>query len=323
MKAKLISVAFCIVGLILVGPLLNEIGSFLACVLRILGSVLFFVLAACFWRVKQEKGENLRQAIWVKIKQGWIWFSEKSEKDSFKAALTTTEIITFVLVALGFWFDYDQGKLVETQIFASNAIAISQLAEQSLWESPGGGNRSSYQILESLQNDDNLGKPELRAAAELQIKKVKDLYRNDLLNPFVQELDAICENSVPPCSSPRKWEPTEGFNAENVFGHLKDEKLWTERARAAFILRSIGTTKNNIGSEAPKKLYEKLIYFMREENEPSLLVSKMAFDTYRSLVDDKEEDTDVFDFERVIKDSENPQKQAEILKKIELKFSLK
>lgn len=325
-KRKYAAVGFFIFGLILVDPLLMKVSSFLVCVLRILGAILLFVLSACFWRSKEGEEVNLIRAIPVEIGKVWIWCGKKYNEPPFKTTLKILEIATFIIVALGFWFDFEQGKLVETQIFASNGISISRLAEQSQWRdevgNPTMGDRSSYIILASLQNDDNLGKPELKAVAELQIKRVKDLYKNDLLNPIVQDFRAICKKPYSKCPYPEQREPFEGFDADNVFRCLRDEKLWTERARAAFMLRNIEKASTN-EHVTPEGLYKKLIDHMREKNEPSLLVSKMAFDTYRLLVGDEEKNVDVFDFERAIKVWEDPRSRTKMIKKIELKFPLK
>ena len=99
-------------------------------------------------------------------------------------------------------------------------------------------------------------------------------------------------------------------NAKNVFYHLT-ERIWTERARAACLLRNIKTAqyKDQVDKE---KFLETLVFLMKEENEKSLFVSKMALDTYSELTGFQL--SGVFDFDGAINDWKNLDRKKEILK---------
>ncbi len=180
---------------------------------------------------------------------------------------------------------------------------IRQLGERAEWNNSYGGDRQSYLTLISWEQ--TINESQLKKLISSEIEKLKDQYRNSATSLIVEQLPAICvfitKPNVEPCSEGR--EPSRGFSAKNVLDHLDRNKYsyWTERARAAYLLRHIDTSPNK-DSVRIQDVYEWLIKVMKEENENSLLVSKMALDTYASLTN--YELKQVFDFEGAIKDWE-------------------
>lgn len=228
---------------------------------------------------------------------------------SYLANIAT--IIVFPLLVIQIRAGNEQAKLVKNQVFISNAISILQLADQSLWSSQG-GNRSSYLILIALQKE--IKEQDLKNAIELQIKRITTFYKNSVMIPYAENVPVICQLAPSPCS--KGLEPSKGFNAQNVIDHLDINRysFWSERARAACLLRNIATAqgKEELNNDRikKKKLYEQLIRIMQKENEPSLFVSRMALVAYSELTAYQEKN--VFDFEGARKDWEK--RREEILK---------
>jgi hypothetical protein len=171
---------------------------------------------------------------------------------------------------------------------------IRELNIQALWpNSSYGGNRQSYLIL--LNWKVKVKNPEIKKLIYGAIKNIESYYATDIMTLFIERQIAICKYSVPPCSE--GYEPPIGYNAKNVFEHLS-RPLWTERARAACLLRNIETSSHKDQIDK-KELCSKLINLMKE-NENSLFVSKMAFETYKSLTGFSS--PGVFDFDKAIED---------------------
>jgi hypothetical protein len=188
--------------------------------------------------------------------------------------------------------------------------------ELSMWY-PDGGNRQSYQILLSWEKDEKTD-PALKKLISSEIKRVQEDYYTAPLRRFVDNEDGrgvswVCKitgSEAKECSN--GIEPSKGFDAANVLNHLyktSPETPWQEYARAACILRNIQTAynKNNLDK---KKLFERLVSLMGED-ERSLCVSKMAFETYKDLTGFSSDK--VFDFEGATKDWVD--RQEEILKR--------
>lgn len=188
---------------------------------------------------------------------------------------------------------------------------IEKLKNESMWSVEGfqQGDRRSYLRLLSWLNEreDGVTKDLLTTA----IEEINAAYATDVMLLHIEPIHNprgwwICKESADPCAA--GFEPSEGFNAKNVFNHL-DRPLWQERGRAASIIRNIRTAthKDLVGKE---QLFGKLLDRMNPEKENSLFVAKMALETYKDLTGFSSDG--VFDFEGAIKDWEK--RKEEILK---------
>jgi len=194
----------------------------------------------------------------------------------------------------------NQTEVLKDQVILSNHISLLQLADQATrWGDIYGGKRTSYSSLLIWEN--KIKDTEVKKAISSEIKNIKRIYRDNhgVMKYKVKNIKAICKRKTKPSPlpCPEGFEPSTGYDAENVFKHLGGD-LWTERARAACLLKDIETAQYE-GKVDRVELYDTLVNLMKEENESSLCVSKMALDTYASLTG--YEIKDVFDFEGAIK----------------------
>lgn len=216
---------------------------------------------------------------------------------------------------------------VNNSSFYPTLETIHQLGNLSLWTNAG-GNRQSYQTLLSWEKDKAIDS-NLKAHITSEIKKI---WENYYLYPIIRAIDNengrwiewgwICKVKGDPkekvCA--RGIEPPEGFDAANVLAHLyktNPETPWQEHARAACILRNIKTAYNKgdlKDSRGKEKFFGRLIALM-SENERSLCVSKMAFETFRVLTEFTPESNDPFAFQEAIDHWNDPENRKAILEK--------
>jgi len=253
--------------------------------LSLLLAVLIISIIRLLWHLKQVNRETLSP-------------EEKRDKkiDTFAKYVT---ICAFVIITFTFILNYHQSKLVRREISLSTHISILQLIDQAMWQH-NGGNRSSYLILKKLQKD-----PQLKKSLDLQISNIENSYEGVITKIYVERLPVVCNYVTTPGGLPcsEGLATKDNLQIFNLINHLNPKlaPLWQERAKAAYLLRFIENAKDYDAykEEAKRKqIYEELINRMKEENEVSLLVSKMALDTYRSLT--KSKSGGVFDFESVI-----------------------
>lgn len=199
---------------------------------------------------------------------------------------------------------------LKNQSFVANIAKITQLGNLSLWNNKYGGHRQSYEDLLSWKNNET--DPKIKNQISIEIKTIQSTYSPDILTLWIERPIAICKFITEPNVRPCDWgfESPTGYDAKNVFNHLT-RPLWTERARAACLLRNIKTAqkKDQINKE---ELYDKLVALMKKENENSLFVNTMALYTYAELT--RFSPSEIFDFEGAIKDWEKPERKEEILK---------
>lgn len=198
------------------------------------------------------------------------------------------------------------------QSFVFNVAKISQLGDLASWHNKFGGQRQGYEELLSWKKKES--SPEIKKKISAEIERLEEIYDPRIMVPTIEQLISICKfitkPNVPACAL--GMEPPTGYDAQNVFHHLT-EKIWTERARAACLLSNIKTSQNKDQIDKEKeKLFDALVFLMKEENEKSLFVSKMALYTYSQLTGFSP--PGVFDFEDAINDWENPERKKEILK---------
>ncbi len=198
----------------------------------------------------------------------------------------------------------------EDQSFVFNVAKISQLGDLASWNNKFGGLRQSYEELLSWHKRE--GNIKIKERIFTEIKRLEEIYDPRIMLPTIEQPVAICKFITEPNVSPCAWgmEPPIGYDAGNVLHHIT-EKIWTERARAACLLRNIKTSqhKDKINKE---ELFDKLTSLMKQENENSLFVSKIALYTYSQLTGFSS--SGVFDFEGAINDWRNPERKKEILK---------
>lgn len=177
---------------------------------------------------------------------------------------------------------------------------IANYRKRAEWLNDYGGDRRSYEIL--LSWEEKIKNPEISGILLTEMERLKSVYGADIMTIVIENNRSICKFITEPGVSPRAegFEPPIGYNARNVFQHL-DRPIWTERARAACLLRNIEKSPNK--DEVDKKeVCEKLVNLMKKEKENSLFVSKMAFETYKNLTGFYS--LGVFDFGKAIKDWE-------------------
>ncbi|MDO8675351.1 MAG: hypothetical protein Q7K71_04460 [Candidatus Omnitrophota bacterium] len=199
---------------------------------------------------------------------------------------------------------------LEGQSFIFNVAKISQLGDLSSWHNKYGGQRQSYEELLSWGKKENSS--EIKKKISVETERLEEIYDPRIMIPTIEQPISICkfitQPNIPACA----WglEPPTGYDAKNVFHHLT-ERIWTERARAACLLRNIRTSqyKDQIDKE---KLFDTLVSLMKEENEKSLFVSKMALNTYSELTGFSP--SGVFDFDGAINDWKSMERKKEILK---------
>lgn len=199
---------------------------------------------------------------------------------------------------------------LENQSYTLNIAKITQQGDLSSWHNKYGGQRQSYEELLSWEKKER--NPEIKNKISAEIDRLEEIYDPRIMVPTIEQHNSICKfitkPNVPACA----WgfEPPIDYDAKNVFHHLT-EKIWTERARAACLLRNIRTSRNK--DEVNKEeLFNRLIERLDPEKEKSLFVAKMAFETYKYLTGFRPESNEVFGFEDVIEDWE--QRKEEILK---------
>jgi hypothetical protein len=189
---------------------------------------------------------------------------------------------------------------------------ISQLGARSSWRNASGGDRRSFEILLSfMQTTDH----KIKEILNSEMEAIKSFYNISDLIFFIENPISICKNVRPgerACS--QGFEPAIGYNADNVFNHLIDRPLWTERARAACLLRNIRDSKNTDKDKIinnKEEFYNKLISLLDGEKENSLFVSVMALNTYKELT--RYPGSGIFDFAGAIEDWNNPDRKKSIL----------
>ena len=118
------------------------------------------------------------------------------------------------------------------------------------------------------------------------------------MGQMIEQQGIVCKQHIKPCQS----EPIRGFSAKNVFGHL-DIKTYPDclsRAGAAYRLKYIETAQER-EAVTKQEILESLIFIIKNDN--SLLVAKIALDTYSELTGFSP--VDIFDFENAMRDCEN------------------
>ncbi len=201
-------------------------------------------------------------------------------------------------------------KIAKTKLATNNLTLTPEIIDKLTakvirWRDYTGGDRASYEILLSNKNKSNT--PEIAKLLSSSMKNIENNYASDVMAYLVARLPAVNKFGCPP--NPHEWAPITGFNARSVMNHLT-RYYWTERARAARLLANIktATDRNQIDK---LELYNKLTKLM-EEDEISLVASKMALNTYSQLVGFKP--SGVFDFEGAIKDWKTLERRKKILK---------
>lgn len=189
----------------------------------------------------------------------------------------------------------------------STNLDISQLADRALWEGTNEcGDRSVYNELQRCYEEiKDFG---LRAEYANQINRIKNDYKTSILGPRAKATRSVCREGT--MNGDRcVIEPEKGFSAKNVIDHLDQSKYprCTSRLRAAALLQNIDTSK---GKKDMKKAIRLLVFIL--ENDPSLLVSKLALDRYSQFTGYSP--LDVFDFDDALKDWDK--RKIEILKEI-------
>ena len=236
----------------------------------------------------------------------WLWHLKKIKREGFSLIRKRDKkidilakyvtICVFPVIVFTFILNYHQSRLVQREVTLSTHISILQLISQAMWQH-NGGSRSSYLILKKMQKD-----PQLKKTLDLEISNIESSYEGVIVNNFVENLSAVC-NSVTtglPCSEGLATK--DNLQIFNLINHLNPKlaPLWIERAKAAYLLRFIKNAKDYDNyKDKMKEVYDELINCMKEENEVSLLVSKMALDTYAQLIDFKP--ANAFDFEGAIR----------------------
>ncbi len=234
-----------------------------------------------------------------------------------KPAKTIGLVIIFIVIVIGgFWangyFSKKGEQAAQTEKKYENpksngslpsADEITALGRRALWSNEYWGSREAYSQLLDWKN--SIKDPKTSKLLSAEIKRVEDDYRSDIMRSHIDRGQVIW---VPHVDGKYGFVKSEGFEAGNVLAHLSPNRRVDERARAACILRNIKTSpdKDSVNKE---DLYEALIRHM-DDQEPSLTVSKMAFETYKDLTGFSSDG--VFDFAGAIKDWEK--RKDEILK---------
>jgi len=179
-------------------------------------------------------------------------------------------------------------------------LAIAELADRSFWEGTKGcGDRISYKNLISLRNiaEDGKQKKEIQD----HINRIIDDYKTSILIPRVDNIKAVCQQGAMVDGRCMAYEPVKEFSAANVVEHLDITKYprCTSRARALNILRNFDTAKGENKEDMKKDIIERLVFIL--ENDPSLLVSKLALDRYEQFTDYSPPSKNIFNFEEPIK----------------------
>ena len=205
-------------------------------------------------------------------------------------------IVTFLIIRTGvdYYTDSDEKKQLKAKFLSESTLLYSQLADRALWEGTKEcGDRSIYEDLnEKLIQAQNIESNEIIAK---QIERIKSDYKTSILVPRVDALPAVCKRGTMKGDT-CIVEPIEGFSATNVVEQLDRGKYprCTTRARAANILRNIETATDKEGIK--EELFKNLISIL--ENDPSLLVSKLALDRYSQFTSFVP--SDIFDFKGAI-----------------------
>lgn len=235
---------------------------------------------------------------------------ERIIRDLFKKPLKTIGLVViFIIIGICvFWANgyfskkgeqaaqvekkYEEPKNAE---FLPSADEITALGRRALWGNEYLGSREAYSQLLDWKN--SIKDPKTGKLLSTEIKRVEDDYRTDIMRGNIDTWPLIC---IPHVDCKDGFVKSEGFLAGNVLAHLGPNRRVDERARAACILRSIKTSPDK-DSIDKRELYEKLINHMGEQ-ESSLCVSKMAFETYKDLTGFSSDG--VFDFAGAVKDWE-------------------
>lgn len=213
--------------------------------------------------------------------------------DGKKHVYLLVVIILVLLAGMGNLYA-DNNKIKNDKINQFTAIILqsSQLADRSLWNNQFGGDRISFLAL--LQLKEKFKGTEFENIILRQVRRVEDLYTSSVMNLYIENFPSVCKFITSPnirvCGE--GYEPVKGFSIENVYAHLKYPE-WQSRARAAYLLRNV-ETKDDGG------ILSSLVDLMKED-EPSLLVSRIAFETYKVLTGFSS--PGVFDFNKVAEHS--------------------
>lgn len=227
-----------------------------------------------------------------------------------KSRILTKLIVFFGLITFTATFFSNLDKIItlSRKYFIAEIPTPDKIAnyrKRAEWLNDYGGDRRSYEILLSWQK--KIKNPEIAGIILTEMERLKSVYSADVMTLVISKQPAICKFIIQPGVRPcaEGWEPLIGYNAINVFQHL-DRPLWTERAKAACLLRNIEQSPNKDGVDK-NALCEKLVNLMKKENENSLFVSKMAFETYKELT--KFSSPGVFDFNKAVEDWEKRKKK--------------
>jgi len=197
-------------------------------------------------------------------------------------------------------------RVIEVEERVKSNFEVKQLGDRAVWQSAYGGDWRSYLRLLDWKN--SIEDARLSQILLTEIERVQNAYITDVIRLHIDRWGWICiPHAIPACSE--GVENTEGFSAQNVLSHLAPNRHWKERARATSLLRNIKTAsgKKEISKE---ELFGKLVDSMNSEKENSLLVAKLAFETFKDLTGFSSEG--VFNFEAAINNWE--QNKEEILK---------
>lgn len=216
--------------------------------------------------------------------------------------LASVIIFSIIVISSGALFtNLDNIFTLCNKYFAKEIPSPEKIAyyrKRAEWLNDYGGDRRSYEILLSWKK--KIKTPEVNELLLTEIERLESVYSLDIMILTIENHHSICKfitkPGINPCSE--GFEPPIGYDAKNVFQHL-NRPLWTERARAACLLRNIDRSPNK--DEVNKEeLCDKLVKLMEKESENSLFVSKMAFETYKILTGFRT--TGVFDFDKAIED---------------------
>jgi len=234
--------------------------------MEIQGIIIFFVIGLLFiwWHLNKIKSES------------GLPRHKRDKRLAIIAKYIT--IFTFPIIAYTFYINYQQAKLVKNEINASTVVSISQLTALATDWQNNGGDRASYTTAKFLAKD--ISDEQLKKIIGLQINKIKKIYSSWIVDAVVNRYPVLCKSADPkkPCSNGLMTK--DDFSIGNTLAHLSPEKIWQERAKAAYFLGFAEKAENY-----KKEICKKLITHIKEENEPSLLVAVLALKAYKQLTD--------------------------------------
>ncbi len=198
----------------------------------------------------------------------------------------------------------EQIRLLENQVFVSNSLSISQIADRCLWYSPNGGDYDSYLLLKTMKTDPTNKK--LEKVIDNQIKRIEDRYRSiDVMKDNAGSLVAIMVDD-----GSRRWADIKTVSVGNIFEHMK-RFLPTEQIKAAYFMGGATPERLQKSGKTWEDVFNALVDAMNDDKW-CLWGRKMALISYSEL--SGTQFSEVFAFEEARQDWQN--RKQEILKKM-------